>query len=487
MTGSNVYTSAQCRELDRIAIAEFGIPPLTLMRRAGRFASDLLIERWKNVKSIGIWCGSGNNAGDGYIVAGMLHNRGMKVSVRQIGNVDNLPSDAAAARVWMHEQGIEFCDNPIGQVDVAIDALLGIGTSGHLRGTYVNAVAEINSSNSHVLSLDIPTGIHADTGSSLTPTPVRADVTTTFVGRKIGLYTGIGADHAGSVHFSDLGIPSEAYERVEGIGVIPTCESEVRLPARTPASHKNLAGHVLVIGGNRNTGGAAILSAEGALRTGAGLVTVITQSVHVAPILSRLPEVMVCAYQLGDDISPFVERADVIVVGPGLGQDAWAVELLKQVFASGKPVVVDADGLNLLATGRFELPQLAILTPHPGEAARLLDVNNSDIAQDRVAAAKAISKRFDAIVVLKGAGTLVASQGEVHGICDQAIPALGTAGSGDVLSGVIGACHAQLQRGVNAASLGVWLHVLAGKRAVRETDGRAVTASDIANAVRPWG
>ena len=457
------------------------------MRRAGRFAADTLCARWAGTNKVGVWCGSGNNAGDGYVLAGILHNRGIKVGIRQVGNVSKLSADANVARQWMHEQGVDFSDDQCEDEDVVVDALLGTGMSGELRQDYVEAVNCINAASGHVLALDIPTGIQAGTGGVLTNQPVRADVTTTFVGRKIGLYTGAGVDHAGQVVYSDLDVPQEVHEQVQGIKIIPTCDAESALPRRTKGTHKNRLGHVLIVGGNLHTGGAAILSAEGALRTGAGLISVVTHAEHVGPILARLPEVMAAEFQLGDDISQFFDRADVVVVGPGLGQDGWGRELLAQTLVSVKPIIMDADALNLLGKQSVDLPSDVILTPHPGEAARLLKVDANDVAQDRLRAVREISDRFKATVVLKGAGSIVARNGEIHGICDQANPALATAGSGDVLAGIIGACRAQLNDDLNAASLGVWLHVQAGIRAAQLAEGRAVAASDIAKAIRPWG
>ena len=486
LTHLRVYTGEQCRELDQIAISKFEIPALTLMHRAGRFAADTLIHHWCDAEKIAIFCGSGNNAGDGYVLAGILRNRGLAVQVRQIGNIANLTPDADAALHWMHEQGIEISDVPCDQADVVVDALLGTGVNGELRGNYAEAVEHINKLDAKVLALDVPSGIHAGTGGTLTDRPVVADVTATFVGRKVGLYTGAGVDHAGHVEFSDLGVSPEAYGYVEGIPVIPTCTAEQALPQRTRGSHKNQSGHVLVLGGNLNTGGAAILSAEGALRTGAGLVSVVTRAEHVNATLARLPEVMVAAFQENDDISQFLDRADVVVVGPGLGQNRWSEQLLEQALDSNKPIVIDADALNLLAVNSVSLPGNVVLTPHPGEAARLLKSDTATVSQDRLKAAQQISDRFGATVILKGAGTILARNGEIHGICDRAHPALGTAGSGDVLAGVVGTCRAQVNDDLNAATLGVWLHVQAGIRAAESSAGYAISSSDIAKALRPW-
>ncbi len=234
-------------------------------------------------------------------------------------------------------------------------------------------------------------------------------------------------------------------------------------------------------------GGAVLLAGEACLRTGAGLVSVVTHSDHAGNLLSRRPELMVRGSFEGEVDQSLIEQADVIAIGPGLGVDEWACQLLTNVYRSKKPLIVDADALNLHATGSFELPPGSVVTPHPGEAARLLNTTTVAIENDRMSAVKQLTSQLHAVGVLKGAGSLVAYDGEPYAICDIAEPALSTAGSGDVLTGVIAGTYAQLGEPVRATALGVYLHASAGQRARSLADGRSVIAGDLIDALRPWG
>ena len=333
----------------------------------------------------------------------------------------------------------------------------------------------------------MPSGVNADTGGFLIEEPVRADLTTCFVGRKLALVTGKACNVAGEVVTSKLEIPSEAFTRVNGLRVLPTSGAQRVLPARRPSSHKRHFGHVLIVGGNRGMGGAVLLAGEACLRTGAGLVSVVTHADHAGNLLARRPELMVQGTATGEFDRSIVERADVIAIGPGLGVDDWAHQLLENVYSSGKPLIVDADALNLHATGSYVLPPGSVVTPHPGEAARLLNTTTVAIEDDRVGAAERLTSQLHVVGVLKGAGSLVANDGEIYAICDIAEPALSTAGSGDVLTGIIAATYAQLGEPLRATSLGVYLHASAGQRARLNSDGRGVIAGDLIDSLRPWG
>ncbi|ROL71357.1 NAD(P)H-hydrate dehydratase [Pseudomonas chlororaphis] len=255
-----------------------------------------------------------------------------------------------------------------------------------------------------------------------------------------------------------------------------------RLSARSLDAHKGQFGHVLVIGGDRGFGGAALLSAQSALRSGAGLVSLATRSEHVPAALARLPEVMTLGVHSANQLMGLLEQASVLVVGPGLGQGAWGRSLLSAAASARLPQVWDADALNLLSKGGLLLPAASVITPHPGEAARLLGVSTAQVQADRPAAARALSKKYTAVVVLKGAGSLIASPEGNLVRCDQGHPVMATAGLGDVLAGLLGALLAQGLPAFEAACLAVWLHATAGER--QGAQGRGLAASDLIPAIR---
>lgn len=482
-----VFTGAECREIDRVAIEELGISGYRLMYRAASFAMTELLKRWPQPKSVSIVCGRGNNAGDGYLLAGALHARQVPVQIVQVGDVTRLRGDAKQALDSITKLGLALAEHQPIEGDVVVDALLGTGARGEVRPSYAEAIDCINAAGKPVVALDLPSGIDADTGGFLTKDPVEADLTTCFVGRKLALLSGKACNLAGEVVTSELEIPPEAFQHVPGLPVLPTCDAERALPKRQPSSHKRHFGHVLIVGGNEGMGGAALLAGEACLRSGAGLVSVVTHPDHAGNLVSRRPELMVRGSVDGEIDASLIERADVIAIGPGLGVDAWARKLLDNVYASNKPLVLDADALNLHATGSSSIPFGSIVTPHPGEAARLLDTTTATIEDDRIAAVKRLTAELHAVGVLKGAGSLIANDGEPYAICDIAEPALSTAGSGDVLTGVIAATYAQLGEPVCATALGVYLHASAGQRARSGADGRGVIAGDLIDSLRPWG
>ena len=255
-----------------------------------------------------------------------------------------------------------------------------------------------------------------------------------------------------------------------------------QLAARSPAAHKGQFGHVLVIGGDHGFGGASLLSAESALRSGAGLVSLATRSEHVPAALTRLPEVMARGVHSANQLMALLEKVSVIVIGPGLGDMAWGKSLLSVAANARQPQVWDADALNMLAAGHVALPADCVITPHPGEAARLMGISTAEVQADRLKVARALSQKFNAITVLKGAGSLIASPDGRVARCDQGHPAMASAGLGDVLAGLIGALLAQGLPAFEAASLAVWLHATAGDR--QGSFGRGLAASDLIPAIR---
>ena len=479
-----VYTAAEVRELDRTAIEDRGIPGIALMKRAGRAVFDEVRRRWPTGRSLTVVCGSGNNAGDGYIVAGLAEEAGLDTTLLQVGDPAKLRGDAARAKDWALSVGV-VTSRLEGHVqitgDVVVDALLGTGVTGAVRPDHAAAIECINAAGRAagrpVVAVDLPSGISADTGAVLGKA-VRAAVTVTFIGRKLGLFTGEGVDHAGEVVFDTLGVPEDIYDGVAGLRVL----SPPSPRNRPPSAHKNQFGHVVVIGGDRGMGGAPLLAAEAAFRTGAGLVSMLTRPEHCAGVLARRPEVMVRGVSEDDEVEELLAACTVIGVGPGLGRGSWGRALLARALAAGKPLVIDADGLNLVAEDGTEVPPASVMTPHPGEASRLL---RGERVADRPAAVRALSERFGNVVVLKGAGTLVAEAGELRGICLDGNPGLATAGSGDVLTGVVAGLAAQGLALAEAAEAGVCLHATAGDAARQHLAPRPLVATDIVDHL--WG
>lgn len=478
-----LYTAAQTRALDHCAIQDHHIPGITLMSRAAEAAFRCLLESWPEAECLQILCGTGNNGGDGFLVADLAHKRGIKVAAFQVGDPDKIVGDALLARQQALANGVKivtFAGDVLAREGVVVDALLGTGLGGDVRGEYVQAINVINVSDVPVLAIDIPSGLCADTGRVL-GVAVHADLTVTFIGLKRGLFTLHAPDYTGAIEFSDLAVPAEVY------AAVPTSCSRLeleplleRLPPRPATAHKGLYGTVLVVGGDYGFAGAAALAAEAALRCGAGLVQVATRPEHVTALVARTPEVMPRGIAAAADFVPMLEAADVLVLGPGLGQSRWAIELLQLALASGKPLVLDADGLNLLASdalGAISPADNRVLTPHPGEAARLLSCSTADIQTNRFAAVSALQARYGGVVILKGNGSLI-TDGDSVLLSDYGNPGMASGGMGDVLSGVIGALLAQRLTPLESAALGVCLHGAAADLAAGEGQ-RGLVASDL--------
>ena len=477
-----LYSAAQVRGLDASLIAA-GTPGFELMQRAARATWRALVRQWPTANELCVLAGHGNNAGDGYLVAVLAQRAGWAVRVLAVGNSQRLQGDAALAHAEAVSENvvIEPWTAQTGLRGIVLDALLGTGLSGDVREPYAGAIAAINASALPVAAVDIPSGLCADTGRIL-GRAVSADLTVTFIGLKLGLFTGEAADVVGELVFNDLhadpqmlaGAPVSARRLMPG--------NLPRLASRAPASHKGKFGHVLLIGGDHGLGGAILLSAQSALRSGAGMVSVATRAEHVPAALARIPEAMVLGTSSANQLMELLQKVSVLVVGPGLGRAGWGRSLLSAASDAALPQVWDADALNLLAEERATLPRDCVITPHPGEAARLLGISTAEVQADRPAAAHALSKKYTAVVVLKGAGSLVAHPDGRLALCHQGHPAMATAGLGDVLAGLVGALLAQGMTAFDAACLGVWLHANVG--AQQGKFGRGLAASDLIPAIR---
>lgn len=480
----NIYSVASVREMDRTAIEDHGIPGYTLMARAGAAATRAARQRFPEAQRWQVVCGAGNNGGDGYVVARLAANDGIVVSAVTLVDPETLRGDAAKAHEdFVAEGGIVMpWDGKLdGEAELLVDAVLGSGLERDVGGEFAKAVAAINAHGAPVFALDIPTGIHGDSGKVL-GTAVVADMTMTFVGLKAGLFLDDAPQYCGALLFDGLEIPREIHSVSPEFMRIDDRLMDRALPRRDRAAHKGDFGHVLVIGGGAGMPGAVRLCAEAALRVGAGLVSIATDPSHAAVLTATRPELMSHGITDAGDLEPLLARADVFAFGPGLGQTDWARRLYEKVAADSRPQVWDADALNLLA----EQPANAanrIITPHPGEAARLLGRGTADVQRDRRASATDLAQRFGGIAVLKGAGSLVASAAGDLSICTAGNPGMAAPGMGDVLTGIVAGLLAQGLDLETAALAGVEAHARAGDRSARAGE-RGMIASDLLDELR---
>lgn len=474
-----LYSTHAARALDAHATQALGGDPYVLMQRAGQVAWQHLLLHWPEAQRIVVICGPGSNGGDGYVVARHAHRAGRHVEVVHLpAHVPGNPIAQRACTEYVASGGrVTLFESALPKADVVVDALFGIGLSRSPETDVQALIGAINTQTAPVLALDVPSGVDADRGCA-PGIAVSATRTLQFIARHAGLYTGDALEYAGAIALEELDVPAATFSNVPADAVLLEQDALARwLLPRRRNSHKGESGHVLCIGGDDGSGGAIALCAEAALRAGAGLVSVATRPAHVAPLLARRPEAMVRAVESTDDLAPLLERARVIALGPGLGQGEWGRALFLHALRSGKPLVLDADALNLLAAAPLPL-QDAILTPHPGEAARLLACTAADVQRDRFAAAHAIAQRHGGVVVLKGAGTVVAAPGETPHVIDAGNPGMAVGGMGDVLTGVVAALRAQGLSAFDAASAGALLHALAGDAAAWDGQ-RGLLPSDL--------
>jgi hydroxyethylthiazole kinase-like uncharacterized protein yjeF len=479
-----LYSTAQVRALDAYAIDTLGIPGYVLMKRAGEAALRFLRARWPMAYRVAIVCGGGNNGGDGYVLARFAQAAGLEPSVLAAVPAERLRGDARQAFEDYRASGGQvapFDPAALQGCELIVDALLGTGLQSGVRDDLAAVIRAINGAARPVLALDVPSGLDGDRGTALGEV-VRADATITFVGMKVGLLTGDGPEFAGRLHFDDLEIvPPPSVRMNAPMTRIAEAEISAALPRRARVSHKGNFGRVLVVGSGLGMPGATRLAGEAALRVGAGLVTVAVAPENIAAIAAGRPELICLPLESPNVLSDAIARVDVVAVGPGLGQGTWARGVFSAAIDSGKPTVLDADALNLLCNQPSAKRENAnwILTPHPGEAARLLGVSTEQVQSDRPAALTALVDRYGCIVVLKGAGTLVGAPGEIPGVCDRGNPGMASAGMGDVLTGAISGILAQCRNPWAAARVGVLAHALAGDAVARGGE-RGLLAGEVA-------
>jgi NAD(P)H-hydrate epimerase len=480
-----IYSVESVRNIDRVAIDEYGITGYTLMTRAGQAALQAALATFPESRRWQIVCGSGNNGGDGYVVARLAAEHGIAVSVLALASPESLTGDAAKAYMDFAAMGgaaAEFEGALDADADLLVDALLGSGLGRDVEGRFAQAVRAMNAHRAPVMALDIPSGLNGDDGAVM-GAAVMADLTVTFVGLKSGLFVDGGPEHCGQLVFADLDIPADCREG-QPVGMQRIDEGLLGqvLPRRARTTHKGNFGHVLVIGGDEGMPGAVRLCGEAALRAGAGLVSIATHRAHAAMVATGRPELICHPIDEATELAPLLERATVVAIGPGLGQSDWSRALFDSVLAGDKPLVVDADALNLLAGSELRHADW-ILTPHPGEAARLLGFTSADVQADRRAALVALQQRFGGAIVLKGSGTLVSTGSGPPRLCSAGNPGMAAAGMGDVLTGVIAALRAQGLPAEIAAAAGVQAHAVAGDRAAAGGE-RGTLAGDLMTEIR---
>ena len=476
-----LFDAAGVRALDRSAIDNHGTPGLLLMRRAGEAVWTAVERRWPRAETMIVVCGGGNNAGDGYVIAQVAAAEGISARVMQIGDTDRLSADAKQCLNDLQGAGIEleaFSEAALSEPDIVIDAIFGTGLDRNVGGEYAEAIAALNTAQCPVVSVDIPSGINASTGAVMGDA-VHATATVTFIGLKQGLLTGAAADYVGEIVFDALGVPAEIYQEVPATAERLVLEDlKLHLPARRRTAHKGHCGHVLVVGGAPGFAGAVRMAGEAAARIGAGLISIATHPAHAASVASACPELMCHAVTEAVALGPLLARATVVALGPGLGTDDWGQRLMSHVLESELPLVLDADGLNQLAADPVTRSSW-VLTPHPGEAARLLHTEVAAIQQDRFAAVERLQQQFGGSCILKGPGTLIAgNDGRPPAICHAGNPGMASGGMGDVLTGVVAGLMAQSLSAAAAARLGVCLHAQAADLAAAGGE-RGLLATDL--------
>ncbi len=502
-------TRAQMREYDRLAIAALGVPGPVLMESAGRGAAALALELLGGRRDVVVLAGPGNNGGDGFVIARHLANAGARVATLLAVPREKVTGDALLNLEILERMGeaprgiaggadLGDVASRLAAADLVVDALLGTGATRAVEGLLGDLIDLVNAAGAQVLAVDVPSGLDADTGRPL-GRAIRADATATFGHLKRGLVVHPGAGLAGVVRVVPLGVPASISRRAGVDGeVLGAAALRPLVPRRAADSHKGTFGHLLVVGGSAGKAGAAVMCGRAAMRSGAGLVTLAASAEARAAVEAQCVEAMVETsflapeYALSDGDRAHLDAVlggkSAVAIGPGLSTARAAVETVLHLVASlAVPAVVDADGLNALAAaGDGFTPGGAalVLTPHPGEMARLLGVSSADVQADRLGAAREAAKRFGAVAVLKGARTVIADRDGRAFVNPTGNPGMASGGMGDALTGIVGGLLAQGLPALDAARLGAYLHGLAGDLAAARIGGEAgLVCSDLIDAI----
>ncbi|MEN4669967.1 bifunctional ADP-dependent NAD(P)H-hydrate dehydratase/NAD(P)H-hydrate epimerase [Pantoea agglomerans] len=475
----SVWPAQAVARLEQQGADALGITLYELMLRAGQAAYEHLTAHWPEASHWLILCGHGNNGGDGYVLARLGQAAGKTVTLLACESKKALPEEAQSARdAWLDAGGEIHAADAVWpeQIDVIVDALLGTGSHRAPEEPYATLIQQANAHAAPKLAIDMPSGLSARNGTAPGEV-INASHTLSVVALKPGQITGKARDYIGELYYADLGLAAFLAGEVAPIARYDASALTRWLKPRKPTSHKGSHGRLLVVGGDAGTAGAVRMTAEAALRSGSGLVRVLTHKDNIIPILTARPEIMVD--ELTDErLTEALEWADVIAIGPGLGQRDWGKRALKRVASSEKPMLWDADALNLLAISA-EKRQNRIITPHPGEAARLLNTETSEIESDRLHAAQTLAQRYGGVVVLKGAGTLIASEQGEMAFADVGNAGMASGGMGDLLSGIIASLVGQKLTLFDAACAGCVAHGAAADAVAAERGTRGMLATDL--------
>ena len=496
-----LYTAKETKKIDNLAIKEKEISGYSLMQKAAEFALDVILKEFGPLEELVIFCAKGKNSGDGFLLGSFAKELGLNVTIVTCSPSKEIKGVSSKAFKEMKQSKARIISiNSIEKLKVSrkaviVDALIGTGIKGNLRKNIKDSILALNRLGTKlpVVSLDIASGVNPDTGG-VEDICVYADITTTFVAQKRGCFTSIGKKVSGEVMYSDLEIPKQLFTKVTSTSSIINFEEYIdRVVYREQDAHKGNFGHVLVIGGDRGLGGAGLLASKAAVYSGAGLTSLVTRPEHVNASLVSCPEVMVKGVNSGQDLEEHLLKPTVIAIGPGLGQTAWSEQMIQRVFWEAEKrdvaVIMDADALNLLTKLKLssKLPRRLVLTPHPGEAATLLNTNIETIESDRFASSAKIQKKFNATVVMKGSGTIICHKKngiQQWGVCNAGNPGMASGGMGDVLTGIIAGMLAQGLTPKEACEVGVDLHAKAADQASFDLGEVGLTPSDVIEELR---
>ncbi len=489
----NLYSVQQSRDMDQLVINEYGIPAYELMQRAALACFNIGLRLWPDASNVIVLCGTGNNGGDGYLIAKRCLQHGLNVSVIQLGDIERQKGAALMARQALRKAGLTpmlyspsaAIEQKISSADIVYDALLGTGLEREIAAPWKEMILTLNRQAVPVIAVDIPSGLHADTGIPLGAS-ITAHATVCLLSRKKGLYTGYAPQACGQIFFDDLGVSHKVYSMFTSHTQLlrASCIQKI-YQQRTKVAHKGVYGHALLIGGDVGMAGSIHLAAQAALRSGAGLVSVITTKNHAVATSQAQPELMCHAFPEAANYQELETKASAIAIGPGLGFARWGQMLFQKALESKKIKIVDASALTWLAQNVCKNDSW-ILTPHPGEAATLLGVTIAQIEADRFAAATAIQIKYGGVCLLKGAGSII-TDGHINYVCPFGNPGMASGGMGDTLTGILVAVAAQAKSKelslVDIAAIGVTVHSLAADYAAKEGE-HGMLASDVIQQIR---